>query len=232
MQILIVDQCSKAKKGDDRYEPVDPETIATTPRTDLISQDDIPAVPATDLYEGRQQQRITEAVNRFEEAGDAVDRIFISAGFGVIDSTDRLPPYNITFADMTSTEVDDRATQLGIYEDLRRCLDTGTYDLVFFALGSDYYRSARIEDLIEATTDAPSIVVFNREELAAEYDHVVSISARTDDAKDHGTIVIALKGQYLKNFAAHRETGKTPTETGDVKRYCTEDPYQSGLSDY
>ena len=232
MQVLIVDQCSSAKKGKRRYEPVNAETIDTTQRVELVQRDDVPTEPADQLYEGRQQQRISEAVTRFEDAGDDVDRVFISAGFGVVEASEPLPLYDITFADMLAAEIDIRANQLGIHDDLRARISAKKYDIIFFALGSDYYRSARIEDLATLVPEKTFLVLFNREELADEHENAVSVSARTLDAKEYGTIVIALKGEYLVNFAAHRLYGKTPVDAADIERFCTVDPSQLGLGDY
>lgn len=232
MQVLIVDQCSSAKKGKDRYEPISTKTIDTTPRTELVQQDDIHVEPADQLYEGRQQQRISDAVTQFEEAGDDVDRLFISAGFGVVEASESLPLYDITFSNITPAEIDERANQLGIHDDLRAHIADNAYDIIFFALGSDYYRSARIDDLIPTVPDESYVVLFNREDLADEYENAVSVSARTPDAKEYGTIVIALKGEYIANFASHRTNGDTPTDVSEIERYCTVDPLQSGLDDY
>ncbi|SDQ39868.1 hypothetical protein [Natronobacterium texcoconense] len=232
MQVLIVDQCSSDKKGKTRYEPVNTETIDSTPRTELVQQDDVYVEPADQLYEGRQQQRISDAVTRFEEAGDDVDRVFISAGFGVVDASESLPLYDVTFSDMTTAEVDERAKQLEIYDDLRDRISDNAYDIIFFALGSDYYRSAQIDDLVSLIPEETFIVLFNSEDLATEYENAVSVSARTTDAKEYGTIVIALKGEFIENFALHRENGNTPTNVSEIERYCTVDPNQSGLSDY
>jgi hypothetical protein len=233
MRILIVDQCSSAKRGKGRYEPLDTETVDRTSRTDLIERDGTPSYRASDLYEGRQQQRISEAKEMLEEAGDDVDRIFISAGFGVVSETDELPLYDVTFANMTAAEIDERAEQLGIHEDLYDRIVGSEFDIIFFALGSDYYRSARLNELIPDVSDGTRVVFFNREELEEEYDNGLSLSARTTQAKKYGTIVIALKGEYLRNFASHRKAGKIPRDVTDIEKYCSENATsQPGLDDY
>jgi hypothetical protein len=67
-------------------------------------------------------------------------------------------------------------------------------------------------------------LVFNQEDLAASRKNVVSIPARTAEAKEHGTIVVALKGRYLQNFARHRKEGATVDEIADIVEYCTTEP--------
>lgn len=233
MRILIVDQCSGAKKSSSRNEALDEATIDAESKASLVTKNGVESYRAEELYEGRQQQRITEAKQLLERAGDEVDRVFISAGFGVVDAQEELPLYDVTFSNMTNTEIDERASKLGIHEDLRDLIVGGEYDIVFFALGSDYYRSARLDELLPAVSDKTFVVLFNREEFADEYDNGISIAARTPQAKAYGTIVVALKGEYLYNFASHRESGEKVEGIDDIKTYCTEEPAsQTGLEDY
>jgi hypothetical protein len=233
MRILIIDQCSGAKKSSTRTEPLDRDTIDAASRASLVAQDGVESYRAEELYEGRQQQRVTEAKQLLEQAGDEVDRVFISAGFGVVDDQEELPLYDATFAAMTDSEIDKRASKLHIYEDLRDLIVDGKYEVVFFALGSDYYRSARLNELLPAVPDETVVVLFNKEELAEEHANTISIPARTAQAKAHGTIVVALKGKYLRNFAAHRDRGAEIETIHDFKTYCTENSAsQTGLGDY
>ena len=233
MRVLIIDQCSGSKKSSTRNEAVDRETIDAASRASLVAQDGVESYRAEELYEGRQQQRITEAKQLLEQAGDDVDRVFVSAGFGVVDDQKELPLYDVTFADMPGPEIDERASKLHIHEDLRDLIVDGEYEVVFFALGSDYYRGARVDELISAAPEETAVVLFNKEELADGHANAISIPARTAEAKAHGTIVVALKGEYLHNFAAHRHAGDGIETIDDFKTYCTEDPAsQTGLSDY
>ena len=233
MRILIVDQCSSAKKGTDRYKVLGQETINSESRRDLLKRDGIASYRAKDLYEGRQQQRITQAQEILKDAGDEVDRVFISAGFGIVGEEEELPLYDVTFADMNVAEIDSRATELGIREDIRELVVSGDYDIIFFALGSDYYRSIRLDELLPDVSEKTFIVLFNREELEQEYDNGLSLRARTTQAKKYGTIVIALKGEYLYNFATHRISGKSVNEVNDIQRYCKEGiSSQAGLDNY
>lgn len=219
MRILIVDQCSNDKNTPDRVEPLGAETIDSTPLAELQTDEECPTVPARQLYAGRQQRYVSEAVDRFRNAGDVVDRVFISAGFGVVAEDDPLPPYDVTFADHTATEIDTRADKLGITDDVIALADD--YDLIVFALGADYYRSMGVEQVLEAIPTDTLTVLFNREEEAREFEHVISLPARTAEAKEFGTIVVALKGTYLKNLAGHRAEGAAIESLTDIETLCT-----------
>lgn len=233
MRILIVDQCSSAKKTSGRNDPLGEDTIDTASRDELVEMDGVESYTAEELYQGRQQQRITEAKRSLEDAGDEVDRVFVSAGFGVVSDQEELPLYDVTFADMGAAEIDERAEDLGIHEDLRDWIVGSDYDIVFFALGSDYYRSAKLEEILPDVSEETFVVFFNRNELEEEYENGLSIAARTSEAKAYGTIVVALKGEYLRNFASHREAGDEVETVEDIEAYCREEAgSQAGLDDY
>jgi hypothetical protein len=160
--------------------------------------------------------------------------MYISAGFGLVSEETALPPYNITFSNMTAAEIDERAVGLGIPDDVREAVSSDqTYDIVILALGSDYYRSCGLRGVLKALPDETIGVVFNQEELAAEHENVISVPARTAEAKEHGTIVVAIKGLYIQNFAAHRGNGAMVEQHDELIEYLTSEPTtQTGLGDY
>lgn len=232
MKILVIDQCSKEKDHPDTIKPYDAETIDGSTREDLLERNSTPRKKACNLYAGRQQSYITEAVDKLRGAGDTVDRYFISAGFGLVAEDDLLPPYNVTFADYTPEEIERRASKLDIESDIVDLL-SGDYDLVFFTLGSDYYRSMNLSAILEATPSDTWIVCFNCQSHTEGFANAMSIPARTEQAKEHGTIVVALKGKYLQNFAEYRSHGRQVSGTEDIKAYCTTSyTTQSGLGQY
>ncbi|MBV0924757.1 hypothetical protein KTS45_11155 [Halomicroarcula limicola] len=234
MRVLIVGQCSGSKDNPENVSEFDAAEIDQYDREALLERDKVQGIPARQLYTGRQQQYIDFAVDHLRESGDTVNRVYISAGFGLVDEDTELPPYDITFSDMTATEIDERAIKLGIPQNVRDAVQTDPpYDLVVLALGSDYYRACDLEEVLNALPTETTGVVFNQESLAVDRDNVISISARLAEAKEHGTIVVALKGRYLQNFAAHRSEGKRVECLEKLAQYLTTEPTtQSGLGDY
>jgi hypothetical protein len=234
MHILIIDQCSGSKEIPDTAPSFGTEEIDEYRREELITRDGVPAIPARRLYTGRQQRYIDSAVDQLRDAGDTVDRLFISAGFGLVTEETELPTYNVTFAEMNATDIDERAALLNIPGDVREVIRRSPpYDLVVLALGSDYYRACDLESVLDQLPDTTYGVVFNQEALADGRENVVSIAARTSEAKAQGTIVVALKGRYLQNFAAHRSGGKTVELIEDVTEFMESEPTtQAGLGEY
>ncbi|SET85515.1 hypothetical protein [Natrinema hispanicum] len=233
MDILVIDQCSNSKSYPDESVVFDAAEIDDTGLDELRARDDAVSVPARKLYEGRQQQYISEAVDSLRADGHTVDRYFISAGFGLVAEREELPPYNATFAEMTASEIDSRSASLEISERTRDAITSSSYDIVFFALGSDYYRALELSDVLSALPADTLGVTFNQEEFADQYENVISIPARTEQAKEQGTIVVALKGNYLKNFADNLAYDNEPDSLDDVESACLSEPTsQQDLTDF
>jgi hypothetical protein len=72
-------------------------------------------------------------------------------------------------------------------------------------------------------------VVFNRELVEDQFDNIESIPARIEDAKEHGTIVVGLKGHYMKNFARYLNSVDTvrPETIEELCRRAEEVPPQA-----
>jgi hypothetical protein len=234
MRILIIDQCSGSKDVPENAPIFDAENTDEYGREGLLARDDVPAIPAHKLYTGRQQGYVDSAVDRLRANGDTVDRVYISAGFGLVSERTELPPYEVTFNDMVAASIDERAASLGIPTAVQDLVQGHPpYDVVFFALGKDYYRACDIDATIEALPEETLGVVFNREALAEGRSNVVSLPARTAEAKEHGTIVVALKGRYIEYFADHRATGASVDGASDLVEYCTTAATtQTGLGEY
>jgi hypothetical protein len=230
MRILVVDQCSRDKAYPDDSSVCDIEMIDEHSLGDLLDRPVLPGIEARDLYTGRQQRHVSKAIRILRTADIGVDRVFVSAGFGVVEEDTRLPPYDVTFKEMNQEEIAARSRQLGISNDVIEFLtEAPPYDIVFLPLGADYYSALDIDRLIAARHHLTTLVLFNRGSLAEEHPNVVSIPARTKEAKEYGEITIALKGEYLRRFARQAVKSQPSTPQGIVE-YCQADPtVQSGL---
>ena len=234
MRILIVDQCSGSKQCPDWFDAFDAETIDSHSLAGLRARAQTPIYPAHDLYTGQQQKYINEAVNRLREVGDTVDRCYISAGFGFVSESTELPPYEVTFRNYDTAGIRERSENLGIETDLLDWVETeSAYDLVFLALGSDYYEALDLSRVLNTIPESTMVVLFNREGDTERHQNTVSIPARAAEAKEQGSTVVALKGHYLKQFAASRANGRTVKSPSELVECCTtEQTRQSGLDAY
>ncbi|ESP86860.1 hypothetical protein K933_17292 [Candidatus Halobonum tyrrellensis G22] len=163
-----------------------------------------------------------------------MERHFISAGFGLVGESEKIPPYEMTFSGMRMNKVRQRSSRLNIKPDLERLLRKSNPDIVFFALGKKYYASIDIDELVQELKPNQIGVVFNRELADDQFENIVSVPARLEDAKRHGTIVIGLKGLYLENFAKYlSEVEAVDTELIDkLCRHIEEEPMQAGIGNF
>jgi len=234
LNILVIDQCSGSKEFPDNTSVFDADETLQYSREALLSRNNIPEIAARDLYTGRQQNCVRDAVRSLRSDGHNVERYFISAGFGLVAENDYLPPYEVTFSSMNVDEIRERSTELNIQEDLQHLLKNSDYDIVFFTLGKDYYTSIDIDNMVQEVRSDQIGVVFNRELVEDQFDNIESVPARTDDAKQHGAIVIGLKGIYLQNFARYIEEVDTvsPETIEELCRRVSEQPEQPTFEEY
>ena len=234
MRILVIDQCSGSKEIPKGAPVFDEEETLEYTREELLGQNNVPEIEARDLYTGRQQGFVKDAVRRLRGNDHDVERYFVSAGFGLVGERDRLPPYEVTFSSMNVGEIRERSRQLNIQEELERVLTKSDYDIVFFTLGSDYYTSIDVDKIVQEVPADRIGVVFNRKLVDEQFENIVSVPARTEDAKRHGKIVVGLKGHYMKNFAQYVEGLKflQPETIEELCRRVNEDPNQPTIEEY
>jgi len=231
VRILIVDQCSASKSVPGSTPTIDLEQDGPAP-AEILEETDADGIPARELYAGTQQRRITDAVRALRQNGHDVERLFISAGFGLVGETDELPPYDATFSGTSTETIEQRSKELGITAALVERLDTAaSFDVVFLPLGADYYTALDLNRVYAAVAEHTVVVVFNREE-DRNREGVISIPARTEEAKAHGVTVIELKGTYLSLFASRLGDRDGPLDEEAIETLCCEgEGRQSSLDD-
>lgn len=222
MRILVVDQCSGSKSYPDGSPSLTLADLDGRSREELLAEDGVAARKARRLYDGRQQERIDGAVDALRDAGHDVDRYFVSAGFGLVEETELLPPYDVTFQEFSDEEISERAESLGLPEAVSDLLASDPpYDIAFLALGRDYYTAIGYPDVLDGFSGG-TVVVFNSAEVAATRSHVVSLPARTEEARTRGVIVVELKGKYLQNLTeVLREEGAVRSDDR-IQQACLE----------
>ncbi|OYR50450.1 hypothetical protein DJ73_15870 [Halorubrum sp. Ea1] len=235
MRILIIDQCSGTKSHPADYPVVDQEGTKNEDIETLLQSLGIEGIRAKDLYDGKQQRRITEAVHALTTKGHNVERFFVSAGFGLVNEDQRLPPYEATFNSMSQAEIAEREERFQLTQRLRELIDTGDFDIVFLALGAKYYDTIDLNGLLSSTPVETAVVLFNQEEMEEKYEQAISVPARTEEGKEFGSTVVGLKGTYLKNFSAALCGSKDAVTPEEAAEYCQTDHSagsQSGIGSY
>jgi hypothetical protein len=97
------------------------------------------------LYVGEQHRRLMLGVNAFRAAdcGYEIDLRILSAGFGMVAGSRRLPLYDRSFAGLEGEAIDERSAEVGIPGAVARILSRD-YALAILLLGEDYMRAAAI----------------------------------------------------------------------------------------
>ena len=234
MKILIIDQCSASKETPRGTEVLSAEAVRAWITSDSEHPDAV-VVPANRLYMGRQQQMVRRAIEILRDAGDEVTLVYISAGVGVVEETEAIPPYEATFAGLPKEEVCKLGETLGITSDLLALLRRPSegWDLVVFTLGAAYWKAIDTETVFDAADQTSSMVGFNIEQVARGVPGITSLPARLEEARDLEEIVIALKGRFLLRFARNRRLNGEPSDHAEQVQYFRRPPdTQASFTNY
>ena len=212
LRILVVGSCGKKKRTTTTDEPS---------CGDLCSRDSLSfwqkrlsdfTVIARDMYTGNQNRELTKGVDLLRSiAGVEVVFVIVSAGFGLVDENERIPPYDCSFSGMGKSGILRRSRLLGINADIRRIAGRG-FDIAYLALGKGYLTALGTawQDHISG-----SIVGFDTELVGRRYaiipagnETVKKFSGR--GYKVHGAA--GFKGDLLRILGEHALSSGGPYE--------------------
>ena len=207
-RILVITSCTKDKdfsdvsptqqlKSDDLWDEGCDDRVARD-----FGELEAHRKPAGRLYRGRQHILLMQGVEALRKifGDDVVDVKIISAGFGVVDEKQPLPPYNATFADLSASKILPIAQRLNIPRDVNRLMEED-YACVFFLLGENYLFSLGLP-----FTHKPKFPCLflsgpsSRKSVPRGYPYKF-VSVGQDDSISFSCNLIALKGHLFKLFA-------------------------------
>jgi hypothetical protein len=152
------------------------------------------------LYAGEQHRRLMEGVEFFRIAQCAfeIDLRILSAGFGLIRGSRRLPLYDLSFSGMGAADIEARAQELKIPHSLGRLLSE-EHALTLLLLGDDYMRAASIDALRRV---GGPVIAFGGEKLSQRADGLPLrvIPARKAEARRFSCGLVGLKGELAKRL--------------------------------
>jgi hypothetical protein len=172
-------------------------------------------VPSAQLYRGRQHVEVMKGVELLRQAfgKSIVDVKIISAGFGLIDEGELIPPYNVTFAGLSAAKVFPIAQRLGIPQSIQTLL-AQDYDCAFFLLGEEYISSIGLS--FASDPAFPCVFLASRslhKKIPAHFPYIY-VCIGQSEATSFGSALISLKGLLFKYFA-HRITQPSPLFASD-----------------
>jgi hypothetical protein len=208
-KILIITSCTKDKaipKSVSPQQQLQPDDLWDEKTDDRTKRDfgslEQYRVKAGKLYQGRQHIQLMKGVDILRQAfGHAVvDVKIISAGFGLVDEEQPLPPYNATFADQPSAKILTIAQRLGIPQAMNQLVQK-EYDCAFFLLGENYLLSIGLP--FAHTPSFPCLFLagpssHKRIPRRAPYQFV---RVGQDDSVAFSYNLVGLKGHLFKLFA-------------------------------
>ncbi|GCE23221.1 tRNA-guanine transglycosylase DpdA [Dictyobacter kobayashii] len=207
-KILVVTSCTKDKDftGVSQKQQLKPEHLWDEGSDDRVARDfgELEAYrkPAGDLYRGLQHKLLMQGVMELRKAfgPEVVDVKIVSAGFGLVDEKQPLPPYNATFADLPASKILPIAKRLNIPQAANRLM-TGDYACAFFLLGENYLFSLGLP--FEPKPKFPCFFLSgpsSRKCVPRGYPYKF-VRVGQDDSISFSCNLIGLKGHLFKLFA-------------------------------
>ncbi len=174
------------------------------------------------LYTGEQAKFIRKSVDVLRTYC-SVDYKILSAGFGLVDEHDLLPPYDCSFTDKTTKEILTMAEGLFILEGAKQ-LAKKKYDLVYLALGKNYLTA--LGDLGILASNSDQVIHFNPN-LRTESSNIVSVNQKPIVEKEHNQQIfkvpiggyIRAKGSLLLNYALDLKEKNSNPRKIDFRRW-------------
>jgi hypothetical protein len=162
--------------------------------------------PAGEMYSGDQHVAAMKGVRdmRTKLGTAGVDVAILSAGYGVIEESRPIAPYNVTFTGMKTTAIRARGAGLGVPAAARDVM-LG-HDLVFLLLGSDYLTS--LAPPVVPSADQ-RLVCFAKPSERRIAGATVAIPAGKAETRRWGAGYLALKGRMLELIGASVLQGGT-----------------------
>lgn len=160
-RLLIVSSCTARKRFDplgqlteaDLNDPI----LRKNGETRLASY----RLPSIEMYTGRGHNFVRDAIKELRESGCLVSHFIISGGYGLLNESDLIVPYNVTFSGAPKAWVQERGRRLGLRDQLVAC--ASEHEHVILILGREYLTAIGLPlpvDSLPPTTVyvAPSLV--------------------------------------------------------------------------
>ncbi|MHA1441440.1 MAG: DUF6884 domain-containing protein [Candidatus Heimdallarchaeota archaeon] len=136
MKILVFASCSKTKSIKLPNVPDCSQLVSKESREKFMQM--IPEKrTATDLYRGALNISVTSAVRQLRHYF-TVGYYIVSAGYGIVNENDIIPPYECSFSTMPKSQIIERAEQLEIPQDFKAIIEKEQPDFIYLAMGKNY----------------------------------------------------------------------------------------------
>ncbi len=204
MKILIISSCTGKKAVDHELAPTLDDFAKGKEHIHGIHEKLVDILlPADQLYTGLQHLRLMSGINYLEDTNSKidVDLHIVSAGYGLVKSSDKLPPYEVTFTGMKVQELRDWSNSLDIPSDFAS-LVSKPYDLILLLLGNEYLAACALKEDIKFS--APTLAFCGKAQLPKlqKIKNVTPVVLTNADAKveKFSSALIAIKGDITNRL--------------------------------
>lgn len=160
------------------------------------------ALPAVQMYTGRQHQFVVQGINALREryGRGVIDLVILSAGYGLIAEDEVIVPYDFTLSGLSVSELTTWSHYLGVSAELDRWVKP--YDLVIFLLGREYLRALGLP-LESHRKDQTLLFLCSKstETLIPKLEHYLTVIVGKPEATIYGCGLVSLKGLLFKLLA-------------------------------
>lgn len=212
--ILVISSCGKLKAVSHPNQPTCSNLSNHQQRDNAKKNFQKLSLEAGNLYTGGQARFIRKSLEVLRLFSSVEHRI-LSAGFGLVDEEDLLPPYDCSFTNKTKKDIQIMSRNLSIPDKVKR-IAKEKYELVYLALGKDYLTA--FGDVNVFSTSSRLVVHFNTQ-FETDAKNILSINQKLFVGRKHNYQIfkvpiggyIRAKGSLLLNYALDlKEENKTP----------------------
>lgn len=151
---------------------------------------------AEEIYTGQQHVRLMRGVEGFREkfGAETVKLWILSAGYGLIESSRQVVPYECTFQGMKADEIKQWSNHLNIPNEAREVLAEKA-DLTIVLLGDSYLKALQLDDSF--VFGAPTVFLASNgsQKLVKGQGKAKIIPFSNKEAKRYSCGLVALKGE-------------------------------------
>jgi hypothetical protein len=199
IKILLLTSCA----GEKRYNP--PNSVVVKDLDDLERRQkkekelENYKIKAREMFISSQNMMILEGLSYLPAAANTeIDIAYISSGYGFVNASDDIIPYNVNFSAMTMSELDSRSQILKIHEETY--YTARNYDVVLYLLGYEYLRALKLPLPLAAETRQIFFISPSDEKVLPPESDIHVILTGVEEAAKFEVLPSELKGYFFKQL--------------------------------
>ncbi len=151
-------------------------------------------LPAQEMYTGQQHKRLQRGLEALRQNEHTVDLHILSAGYGLIDGSREIAPYECTFSDMTKSETRAWGRELDIPQDFGEVLGQ-SFDLGIVLLGNSYLEACDLDQDISLGGPTLFFCSSSAAEQIDEISNAEAVPLGNEEASRFSCGLVGLKGE-------------------------------------